>query len=265
MNSQSQDTIEIQEETLREPFAQIPLFILANPTISPQGKVVYGLLLSYAWQKGSCFPGQERLADDMGRDVTNIRTYLKELKEKELVSYEKRGFAKTNLYIIEKVPQHVIDSYNKRGQQSLTKAKKERQNEPQQATGDVTSSVTVASGKQKKRTKANGQPLRFLPEHYQSLKYLTDKVIETHPLMTTLTNEEGSNLTAIKKTFDFFHLVKKQKFGFQEYKNLVDAAFYMDWMREACTNAIFVFHRKEQIYNDGVKKIKQNTTMEVSI
>jgi hypothetical protein len=47
-------------------FTQVPNFILKNPEISVGAKVTYAMFLSYAWHNDSCFPGQDRLAEDMG-------------------------------------------------------------------------------------------------------------------------------------------------------------------------------------------------------
>ena len=58
------------------------------------------MLLSYAWQNDYCFPGQARLAADMGVTDRSVRTYLKELEESAFLEINRRGLGKTNLYII---------------------------------------------------------------------------------------------------------------------------------------------------------------------
>jgi len=40
-----------------------------------------------------CFPGQERLADDMGVTRQSANTYLKELRVKNFISITRRGQA----------------------------------------------------------------------------------------------------------------------------------------------------------------------------
>ena len=52
----------VEDPTLAAGFTQIPNALLRRADISQGAKVVYMMLLSYAWQEGSCFPGQERLA-----------------------------------------------------------------------------------------------------------------------------------------------------------------------------------------------------------
>jgi len=47
-------------------FTQVPNFIPKNAQLSLGAKVTYSMFLHYAWHNDSCFPGQERLAGDMG-------------------------------------------------------------------------------------------------------------------------------------------------------------------------------------------------------
>jgi DNA-binding FadR family transcriptional regulator len=56
------------------------------------------MLLKYAWQDDACFPGQVKLAEDMGATERSVRTYLKELEAAELLEIKQRGLGKTNLY-----------------------------------------------------------------------------------------------------------------------------------------------------------------------
>ena len=56
------------------------------------------MLLKYAWQNDFCFPGQERLAKDMGVTDRSVRTYLQELKAQKFVNIRQRGLGKPNLY-----------------------------------------------------------------------------------------------------------------------------------------------------------------------
>lgn len=82
----------------RHGFTQVPNFILTNKDISVGAKLAYAMLLKYAWQDGACFPGQVKLADDMGATDRSVRTYLKELESAELLEITQRGLGKTNLY-----------------------------------------------------------------------------------------------------------------------------------------------------------------------
>ena len=79
---------------------QVPNFILKNPDISIGAKTTYALFLSYAWHNQFCFPGQERLAKDMGMGVASVNRFIKELQEYALIEITRRGQGKTNLYTI---------------------------------------------------------------------------------------------------------------------------------------------------------------------
>lgn len=81
-------------------FTQIPNFILKNPEISVGAKVAYAMFLSYAWHNDSCFPGQDRLADDMGLTRVRVTQLISELEKAGLVTIQRRGQGKTNLYTI---------------------------------------------------------------------------------------------------------------------------------------------------------------------
>ena len=56
------------------------------------------MLLKYAWDNDACFPGQVKLAEDMGATDRSVRTYLKELEAVDLLEITQRGLGKTNLY-----------------------------------------------------------------------------------------------------------------------------------------------------------------------
>ena len=79
-------------------FVQVPTVILTAKDITGNAKLVYAMLLKYAWNDGSCFPGQERLASDIGisRDTANI--CINELAKKGYLKIIRRGQGKTNVY-----------------------------------------------------------------------------------------------------------------------------------------------------------------------
>src|SRR5476649_488224 len=82
----------------RHGFTQVPNFILTKDGISVGAKLTYAMLLKYAWDDDACFPGQVKLANDMGATDRSIRTYLKELETAALLEIKQRGLGKTNLY-----------------------------------------------------------------------------------------------------------------------------------------------------------------------
>src|SRR5579863_5557504 len=81
-------------------FTQVPNFILKDPHLSLGAKVAYAMFLSYAWHNQSCFPGQERLADDMGITRPRVTQLIAELEDVGLVGIQRRGQGKTNIYTI---------------------------------------------------------------------------------------------------------------------------------------------------------------------
>jgi biotin operon repressor len=78
----------------------VPNFILVSKDISVGAKLVYAMLLKYARELDECFPGQDRLAEDMGTTRQSVNTYIKELVKVELVSVQRRGQGRPNLYTI---------------------------------------------------------------------------------------------------------------------------------------------------------------------
>src|SRR5882724_2626116 len=75
----------------RHGFTQVPNFILTNKDISVGAKLAYAMLLKYAWGDDACFPGQEKLADDMGSGERSVRRYLDELENAHLLEIVQRG------------------------------------------------------------------------------------------------------------------------------------------------------------------------------
>ena len=81
-------------------FTQIPNFILKDAELSIGAKVTCAMFLSYAWHNDSCFPGQERLAADMGLSRPRVTQLIAELKLAGLITIQRRGLGNTNLYKI---------------------------------------------------------------------------------------------------------------------------------------------------------------------
>ena len=94
----------IQLDTLdpvsRGGFTQVPNCVLRDPTLSVGAKLVYAMFLSYAWHNQSCFPGQDRLAEDIGMSRTSVTQFIGELERAGFVSIKRRGQGKTNLYTV---------------------------------------------------------------------------------------------------------------------------------------------------------------------
>lgn len=88
------------ESILAQGFTQIPNSVLRDSALSTGARLTYAVLLSYAWKDEQCFPGQERIAQDLGVTAVSIIKYLKELVELEYISSRRRGLGKTNIYTI---------------------------------------------------------------------------------------------------------------------------------------------------------------------
>ena len=81
-------------------FTQVPNHVLESGKLSPGAKLTFAMLLKYAWQNDYCFPGQERLAKDMGAGVRSIIRHLQELETAEYITIKRRGLGKPNIYEI---------------------------------------------------------------------------------------------------------------------------------------------------------------------
>lgn len=91
-------------------FTQVPNFILRNGSLSLGAKVTYAMFLHYGWHNNFCFPGQERLAEDMGMSQSRVSEFIKELAVAQLIEIKRRGMGKTNIYkikfVVQKAPKN---------------------------------------------------------------------------------------------------------------------------------------------------------------
>src|SRR3954453_19769719 len=71
-------------------FTQVPNFLLKSKTLSAGDKMPFAMLFSYAWQNNFCFPGQQRLAEDLGLSDRSVRTHLKSLEAAKLLNIQRR-------------------------------------------------------------------------------------------------------------------------------------------------------------------------------
>src|SRR5258706_15592222 len=81
-------------------FTQVPNFLLRNSKLSIGAKLTYAMFLSYAWHNDRCFPGQERLAGDLGMSRTSVTAFIGELEKHGFIDIQRRGQGKTNLYTV---------------------------------------------------------------------------------------------------------------------------------------------------------------------
>ena len=83
------------------PFVMCNVWVLWDKGISDQAKMTYFALLRFARQDGNCFPGQTRLAAGRNISERTLREHLVELDHRGLISIQRRGNGRTNLYWIE--------------------------------------------------------------------------------------------------------------------------------------------------------------------
>jgi biotin operon repressor len=79
-------------------FTQVPNAILRTSKLSMGAKMTYAALLSYAWHDNFCFPGQQRLADDIGVSRQTANEYVQEIKRKGYVAITRKGQGRPNVY-----------------------------------------------------------------------------------------------------------------------------------------------------------------------
>jgi len=78
----------------------VPNFILESKEISVGAKLTYAMLLKYARELEECFPGQDRLADDIGTSRQSVNAYIRELRQAGLISVRRRGQGRPNVYTV---------------------------------------------------------------------------------------------------------------------------------------------------------------------
>lgn len=99
-NILEKNTIVVLNQALKYGFTQLPRFVLKDKRLSFGARLTYAVLLSYAWQEDSCFPGQDKMASDLGVSRQAINGYLIELREHAYINWERRGLGRTNIYYI---------------------------------------------------------------------------------------------------------------------------------------------------------------------
>lgn len=94
------NTLILEDRSLRLGFLQLPKQVLYARNLSRDAKLLYAILLGYAWQEDRCFPGYHRLCLDMQASENMVRKYMRELEAVGLLSQRRRGLGKTNIYYL---------------------------------------------------------------------------------------------------------------------------------------------------------------------
>jgi len=94
------DEIRIVDENLKGGFVQLPRLVLRAKNLSVKAKLIYGMLLDYAWHDDHVFPGQDRMADDLDVSLDSVQRALQELRGCQLIDYKRQGLNLPNIYYI---------------------------------------------------------------------------------------------------------------------------------------------------------------------
>ena len=96
-------TIVVEDPLLRKGFTMVPNLLFSFKGLSHGARLTYVLLLKYAWKEGSCFPGLDRLAGELEVERKSVMRYTRELQDGGLITIQRRGMRKTNIYHINKL------------------------------------------------------------------------------------------------------------------------------------------------------------------
>ena len=100
-NSQKDIVLDGADLISQQGYTQIPNYVLHTRRVSARSKIVYVMLLSYAWgNKNSSFPGQKALAEDCGLTSRTVIKAIQELDKNEFITVIRRGQGKTNVYVL---------------------------------------------------------------------------------------------------------------------------------------------------------------------
>lgn len=94
------EQIIFENEMMRAGFAALPYLVLRDTRLSVGARLTYAVLISYGWQNAYAFPGQERMATDMGISDRHLRRWLGELVEYKYIRIKRQGLNKPNIYYI---------------------------------------------------------------------------------------------------------------------------------------------------------------------
>lgn len=94
------DRIIVENEMLKAGFAAFPYLVMKDKNLSIGARMAYAFLLMYSWQEGSCFAGQEKLAEEMGVSRAQVQRYLYELRDTNYIRVERKDKRYNNTYIM---------------------------------------------------------------------------------------------------------------------------------------------------------------------
>jgi biotin operon repressor len=107
--------LETSDPVVADGFTQVPNFILKNDALTVGEKITFAMFLSYAWHNDKVFPGQERLAKDIGITRQSVNTFIKGLEKKGFLTIKRRGLGLTNIYTLRYLVKHQKTGTQKQG------------------------------------------------------------------------------------------------------------------------------------------------------
>lgn len=144
MARESESVIVFEAYVDKRGFTQIPNLVLLDPSLSCQARVLYGLFLKYARQRGEAYPGMERLAKSLGVTDRQVRRVRGELERAHLIRTTQRSQT-SNLYTIlaldrrvQKLKEETAKDKAKANKAAAAKAKKDSTRTSVSATPDRT-------------------------------------------------------------------------------------------------------------------------------
>jgi len=81
-------------------FTMVPNHVLISKKVSVGAKLAYAMLLKYTYYDDSCFPGQERLAEEIGVSTRSVVKFIKELQDANFITVKRRGQGRSNVYTL---------------------------------------------------------------------------------------------------------------------------------------------------------------------
>lgn len=96
----SQKAVRFADPVQQKGFTQISNAILRDASLSAGARLTYAMLSSFAWQSDECWVGQEKLGKLVGVGDRQIRNYLAELEEANMLEVTRQGLQKPNLYTL---------------------------------------------------------------------------------------------------------------------------------------------------------------------
>ena len=93
-------TLVIENPVWARGFTAAPNALLHARNVSGEAKLLFIVLLGYAWRSDRCWPGQRALLGDTGWSVNRLRKYLRELEAIGLLAVRRRPAPQTTLYTL---------------------------------------------------------------------------------------------------------------------------------------------------------------------